>query len=120
MGVRPSLIPLLISYLSERKMQVKFNGEMSDFLILIGGGPQGTLLGLLEYLILSNDNAESVHPEDRFKYIDDLSILHLILFSGLLVEYDIVRQVPSDIGVDHAFLPTMEFATQDCIDKISS
>ena len=120
MGVRPSLIPLLISYLSERKMQVKFNGEMSDFLILIGGGPQGTLLGLLEYLILSNDNAESVHPEDRFKYIDDLSILHLILFSGLLVEYDVMKQVPSDIGVDHAFLPTMEFATQDCIDKISS
>ena len=120
MGVRPSLIPLLISYLSERKMQVKFNGEMSDFLILIGGGPQGTLLGLLEYLIQSNDNAESVHPEDRFKYIDDLSILHLILFSGLLVEYDIMKQVPSDIGVDHAFLPTKEFATQDCIDEISS
>ena len=31
-----------------------------------------------------------------------------------------MKQVPSDIGVDHAFLPTMEFATQDCIDKISS
>ena len=61
-----------------------------------------------------------MHPEDRFKYINHLSILHLILFSGLLVEYDIMKQVPSDIGVDHAFLPTMEFATQDCIDKISS
>ena len=44
-GVRPSLIPLLISYLTDRKMQVKYNGEVSKILTLIGGGPQGTLLG---------------------------------------------------------------------------
>ena len=73
LGVRPSLIPLLISYLSDRKMKVKFNGEMSAFLTLIGGGPQGTLLGGLEYLAQSNDNADIVPAEDRFKYIDDLS-----------------------------------------------
>ena len=36
LGVRPSLIPLLISYLSERKMKVRFNGEESDFFSLIG------------------------------------------------------------------------------------
>ena len=51
MGVRPSLIPLLASYLTDRRMQVKFNGEMSEFLTLIGGGPQGTLLGQIEYLV---------------------------------------------------------------------
>ena len=45
LGVRPSLIPLLASYLTDRKIKVKFNGEMSAFLTLIGGGPQGTLLG---------------------------------------------------------------------------
>ena len=65
MGVRASLIPLLISYLTDRKMQVKFNGEISDILSLIGGGPQGTLIGGLEYLVQSNDNAESVDPEDK-------------------------------------------------------
>jgi hypothetical protein len=43
LGVRPSLIPLLVSYLTDRRMQVKFNGELSEFLALIGGGPQGTL-----------------------------------------------------------------------------
>ena len=48
LGVRPSLIPLLISYLSDRQMRVKFNGEESDFLSLIEGRPQGTLLGQLE------------------------------------------------------------------------
>ena len=29
LGVRPSLIPLLASYLTDRKMKVKFNGELS-------------------------------------------------------------------------------------------
>ena len=49
LGVRPSLIPLLVSYLTDRRMKIKFNGELSEFLALIGGGPQGTLLGQLEY-----------------------------------------------------------------------
>ena len=39
LGVRPSLIPLLASYLTDRKMKVKFNNEMSEFLNLIGGNP---------------------------------------------------------------------------------
>ena len=56
MGVRPSLIPVLISYLSNRKMTVKFNGEESNLFNLVGGGPQGTLLGQIEYLVLTNNN----------------------------------------------------------------
>ena len=67
LGVRPSLIPLLISYLSDRQMKVKFNGEESEFLRLVGGGPQGTLIGQLEYLVYSNDSAETVSEEDRYK-----------------------------------------------------
>ena len=59
---------------------------MLEFLALIGGGPQGTLVSGLEYLWQSNDNADIVPPEDRFKYIDDLSVLQLVLLSGLLVE----------------------------------
>ena len=64
-------------------MKVKFNGEESDFLSLIGGGPQGTLLGQLEYLVLSNDNADIVSPDDRFKYMDDLTLLQMVCLSGL-------------------------------------
>ena len=30
LGVRPALIPLLANYLTDRKMKVKFNGEMSE------------------------------------------------------------------------------------------
>ena len=81
LGVRASIIPLLVSYLSDRKMQVKFNGAVSSILTLIGGGPQGTLLGGLEYLVQSDNNANSVKPEDRYKFIDDLSVLQLVLLS---------------------------------------
>ena len=94
-------------------------GKYQIFLLLVGGGPQGTLLGLLEYIIQSNDNADSVPVEDKFKYIDDLSILHLILFSGLLTEFDVNNQVPSDIGVDQLFLRPNNFETQSCINEIS-
>ena len=44
-GVRPSLIPILISYLSDRQMIGKFKGAQSAPQNLVGGGPQGTLLG---------------------------------------------------------------------------
>ena len=101
-------------------MKVKFNGKMSDFLILVGGGPQGTLISQLEYIVQSNDNADIVCPEDRFKYIDDLSILHLVCLSGLLVEYNFAEHVASDVGVDQSFLPAISYGTQDSLNFISN
>ena len=120
LGVRPSLIPLLASYLTDRQMAVKFNGEMSDFLTLVGGGPQGTLLGQIEYLVQSNDNADIVPPEDRYKYIDDLSILHLVCMSSLLTEYDFHQHVASDIATDSLYLPPDSYGTQDSLNFITN
>ena len=118
--VQPSLIPLLANYLTDWKMQVKFNGELSEFLELIGGGPQGTLLGQIEYLVQSNDNADIVSPDDRFKYIDDLSVLQLLCLSGLLIDYDFHQHVPSDVGVDDQFLPAEHYQLQDSLNHISN
>ena len=120
LGVRPSLIPLLASYLTDRKMRVKFNGEISEFLALVGGGPQGTLLGQIEYLVQSNDNADVVDPEDRYKYIDDLSVLQLILLSGLLTEYNFHQHVASDIGIGQTYLPATSYSMQDSLESIST
>jgi hypothetical protein len=120
LGVRPSLIPLLASYLTDRRMQVKFNGELSEFMALIGGGPQGTLLGQIEYLVQSNDNADIVSPNDRFKYIDDLSVLQLVCLSGLLVDYDFQHHVASDVGIDDQFLPADSYQTQDSLNYIAN
>ena len=120
LGVRPSLIPVLSSYLSDRRMKVKFNGELSDFLGLVGGGPQGTHLGLLEYLVQSNDSTDCICPDDRYKYIDDLSILQLVCLSGLLTEYNFHDHVASDIGIGQTFLPANHFSMQDNLNTIST
>ena len=119
LGVRPSLIPLLASYLTDRKMRVKFNGELSEVFQLIGGGPQGTLLGQIEYIVQSNDNADSVPQEDKFKYIDDLSLLQLVCLSGLLVEYNFLEHVASDVGIGHQFLPPEAYPTQETLNSVA-
>ena len=118
-GVRPSIIPILVSYLSGRKMRVKFNGEESDLLSLIGGGPQGTLIGQLMYLVQTNHNADNVNPDDRYKYIDDLTILQIISLAGLLTEYDFQLHVASDVGIDQQYLPPTSYDVQEQLNTIS-
>ena len=66
-------------------------------------------------MIQSNDNADNVEPRDRFKYIDDLSVLHLVLLSGLLTEYNFTQHVASDIRLDQKFLPSDNYQTQEDI-----
>ena len=74
-GVRSSLVPILINFFQNRTMEVKWNGEVSIKYYINGGGPQGGLLGILEYLSQNNDCAEFMEEEEKYKYIDDLSIL---------------------------------------------
>ena len=101
-------------------MKVKFNGEESEFLRLVGGGPQGTLIGQLEYLVYSNDSADTVSEEDRYKYIDDLTVLQLVLLSGILTDYDFHKHVASDIGLGQAYLPPSTNNTQKHLDSIAT
>ena len=54
-------------------MQVKWKGTKSTIRELYGGGPQGSTLGLWEYLSQSNDNANSINESERLKFVDDLS-----------------------------------------------
>ena len=120
LGLRSSLIPTLISYLTDRSMQVRFKGKESSQRQLIGGGPQGTLVGVYEYIVASDDCASDIEPEDRYKYIDDLTLVEMILLSSTLVEYDFQNHVASDIGTDHLFLPPETFASQQRLDNIVS
>ena len=82
-GVRPSLIPVLISFFQNRPMKVKWNKESSSTHTLNGGGPQGGLMGILEYLSQTNNNTDFLADEDKFKFIDDLSFLEIINLIGL-------------------------------------
>ena len=119
-GIRPSIIPILISYMTNRKMIVKFKGILTQPYALIGGGPQGTLLGGLQYIITSNDCAiDKVKVEDRYKYYDDLNILEFVLLSDLLVNYNVSEQVPSDIGTHQKYLNSSLIEMQGHLDYIT-
>ena len=101
-------------------MQVKLNGEICDILTLIGGGPQGTLIGQIMYLVQTNNNADCVDTENRFKYIDDLSILQIVCLAGLVRQYNFHQHVASDVGINQVYLPPETYDTQEHLNKISS
>ena len=119
-GVRPSLIPTLISYFQERQMTVKWHGCRSKPILLKGGGPQGATLGLLEYLSQSNDNADNVPLSNRFKFIDDLTTLEIVnLLTVGLTEYNVKEHVPSDIPVENNFISSENLQSQQWLEEIN-
>ena len=119
LGVRGSIVPILVSYLSGRKMQVRFNNTYSEIYDLPGGGAQGTLLGVIQYLVQSNDNADCIDSTLRFKYVDDLSFLELFLFQCLVSDYDFTSHVANDIGIDEKFVDSKNLETQSYLDQIA-
>ena len=54
MGVPGWLLNIVIGFLTERELIVRQNGGSSKRKALPGGGPQGTKLGLLLFLVLIN------------------------------------------------------------------
>ena len=90
MGVPGWLLNVVMGFLTDRLMVVRYKGETTESKSLPGGGPQGTLLGLLLFLILINlCNTEDhpnigeqiTNPKKKFspstfhaKYVDDLTI----------------------------------------------
>ena len=59
-GVRPSLIPILLNFFQDRKMRVKWKKNLSSSRNLPGGGPQGGILGIIEYKSQSNNNTDNL------------------------------------------------------------
>jgi hypothetical protein len=55
MGCPGWLLKVVIAFLTDRQMVVRYKGEKSSVKSLPGGGPQGTLLGLFLFLVLIND-----------------------------------------------------------------
>ena len=119
-GVRASVIPLLVNYFQDRQMSVKWHGCLTEPRRINGGGPQGATLGILEYLSQSNNNADFVNEADRFKFVDDLTILEIVnLLSIGLTCYNVKAQVPSDIIQSNQFIPPTNLKSQDYLNQIS-
>ena len=120
-GVRPSLIPLLISYFQRRKIIVKFRGKYSEPKLQPGSGAQGATLGNWEFLSQTNNNADCVPKEDRFKYVDDLSILEIInLLSIGLCSHNFKNQIASDIPIHGQFVNNNDLISQYYLNEINN
>ena len=118
-GVRPSLIPMLISYLQDRTMRVKWHGKISSERRLNGGGPQGATFGIWEYLAQSNNSADCVEEENRFKFVDDLTVLEKInlLITGLS-SFNCKASVPNDVPSHNQFISPDHLKSQKYINEI--
>ena len=92
------LIPVIASFFEGRHMRVKWRGQLSSLRYLPGSGPQGSTFGVLEYLSQSNDNSENVPVDDRFKFMEDLTLLEIISLVDVgLASHNLRAQVPSNI-----------------------
>ena len=104
-GVRPSLIPVLINYFQDREMTVKWHGCLSNPRRINGGGLQRATIGILEYLSQSNNNTDFIDIQDKFKFVDDLTVLEIVnLISVGLTSYNTNNHIPSDISTDNHFI----------------
>ena len=73
---------------------------MSSKRDLPGSGAQKSVLGNWEYLSQTNNNANHIPVEDKWKWVDDLTTLEIInLIAVGLASYNFRQHVPSDIPV---------------------
>ena len=102
-------------------MSVKWHGCRSEPKDINGGGPQGATLGLLEYMSQSNNSADCVGLEDRFKFVDDLSILEIVnLLTVGITSFNIKHSVESDVPTRNQFIPASNLKSQGWLNDINS
>ena len=78
-----------------------------------GGGAQGSTPGILEYLSQNNSCGQFLSEEDRYKFIDDLSILEIInLLSVGLASYNFKLHVSNEIRTGNQYLPPDNIKSQ--------
>ena len=92
------LLLILISYLTERSMFMRYNGSTSSMKLLPGSSPQGAFLGILLFIIIFNGallRPRIPRPDALcIKYIDDLSSLTSINLKSALLPDPVTRPEP--------------------------
>ena len=103
MGVPGWLLNIVIGFLTDRELIVRYKGGCSSRKALPGGGPQGTRLGLFLFLILINAagyphlekhlglkmtgsvNKRTPMPNTHMKYVDDMSLAQSLNLKNCLI-----------------------------------
>ena len=85
-----------------------------------GGGPQGSTKGVLSYMSQSNNNADSVPLEDRYKYFDDLTVVEVINLLNIGLSTARVKDtVPSDLPEHNQLIDSKHLKSQKYLDSIN-
>ena len=100
-GVPWWLHNIVVGFLQERELIVTHNGAKSESKEMPGGGPQGTVLGMLSFIILINNvgfnqedrnigeyitranNAHKVIETMHAKYVDHLSVAEALILKNV-------------------------------------
>ena len=76
--------------------------------------------GNWEYLSQTNNNADCIPEEDRFKFVDDLSTLEVInLLTIRMSSFYMKNQVPNHIPVHGQFIESTKLKSQDYLNQIN-
>ena len=118
-GVRPCLIPLLISFFEDRLMTVNWHSVKSGVKRLPGGAPQGASLGVWSFLSQTNNNPEDAEEDMTYKFVDDKSLLEVVnLFNIGIASHNVRASVPSNIPSSNIFIPPENLKTQKHMNDI--
>ena len=115
LGVRSSIIKLLISFLSNRTHNTNMFGVKSEFLTITCGVPQGTVIGPKLFVILIN--GEKSLLVKSLKFVDDKTLVHSysgdptkILQEALNIELEETRRDKMIINENKCNVITFNFS----------
>ena len=73
----------------------------------------------MEYLSQSNNSADFVDQEDRFKFVDDMTILEIVkLLTIGISSFNIKQSIPSDVIESNQYIPPENLKSQEYLEQI--
>ena len=77
-------------------------------------------MGLLEYISQSNDCADFVNEEDRYRFVDDLTVLEIVnVLTVGITSYNLKSHIPSDVPHHNGFIDPVKLSSQAILDKLN-